>query len=101
MSDSVQNKVYAMEAELLALSANQAPAPRQISTYSHSVNITSDPQIVLATFSGGIKLCRGYTGNQETLFYMEQQSTTVMRFYVSGGIGDRFTVVSLSDFTLS
>lgn len=95
----VPTEIANIERELLALAANQAPAPRQISTFVRTVNITGPNDTITVTFPQGVKLFQAYSGNGQSEWTVSISGNVVtFNIYTTD---TTFTVVSLSEFSIA
>ena len=104
MNSNIESQLRAIEREINALSANQAPNPADITTFIHSLEIPPDPNlltVVRMTFTGGLKTFNMYLGDPKNNS-ASILSTTETDIYwgVASMDGTVFTIVSLSDFEL-
>lgn len=99
---SVVDELKAILREIDALSANQAPTPEQISTFSQTIPLTGAfPEIHTATFPQGLRLYQAYISGDQFAYVETSVSGNVVSFEVFAVAGSTMTVVSLSEFILA
>lgn len=98
---SIEYELAVIETELNKLSANQAPSPGQIVTFTHSTPAAGIAVTRRASFIGGVKLFTAYLSDASTGYYEVSVSGNVATFTVWGGADNVLTVVSLGEFSLA